>query len=129
MTWSLDQLNTVLAENENWLIHQEPGCLTVTNEDGLDAYVAVSGQQIIVESILFAKSQVGDTAALNEEILKTHQLFPLTSVGITRVHHEDYYCAFGSISSATDAPSLRVELETLFNNVSNFLEAYEQFIH
>lgn len=129
MTWSLEQLAAVFAKNEHWLTHQEPGCLTITNEDGLDAYVAVSGQQIVVESILFAKSQVKNTAALNEEILKTHKLFPLTSVGITQINHEDYYCAFGAISSNTDEASLQVEIETLFNNVSGFLDAYGQFIH
>ncbi len=129
MTWTLDTLTTALAQNSQWLVHAESGCLTITNEDGLDAYLAISGQQIIVEAILFAKSQVKDTAALNEHILKTHQLFPLTSVGITCIQNEDYYCAFGAISAATDAQSLHVEVDTLFTNISGFLEAYESFIH
>lgn len=129
MTWSLDQLKTLLASNHNWVIGQEPGCLTITNEDGLDAYLAVSGQQIVVQSILFGTAQVKNAAALNEQILKTHQLFPLTSVAITKVGEDEYYSAFGAISSSTDEASLRVEVDTLFSNVSEFLDAFEQFIH
>jgi uncharacterized protein YjfI (DUF2170 family) len=129
MTWNLAQLSTLLAKNDNWAVSLEPDCIRLTNEDGLDAFVAVSGKQIITQSILFSKNQVRDTAALNEEILKTHQLFPLTCVGITQIDNEIYYTAFGSISSSTDEASLLVEVETLFSNVSGFLDAYEQFIN
>lgn len=129
MTWNLEQLNTLFAKNDHWLVSLEPGCICLTNEDGLDAFVAVSGKQIIIESILFGKNQVRDTAALNEEILKTHQLFPLTNVGITQIGNESYYTAFGAISSSTDEASLLVEVETLFNNVSGFLDAYEHFLN
>jgi uncharacterized protein len=129
MSWSLEQLSALFAKNDNWLVSQETGCICITNEDGLDAYVAVSGQQIIVESLLFGTSQVKDPGALNEEILKTHQVFPLTSVCITQVDNEEYYCAFGAISSSTDETSLLVEVETLFSNVSGFLDAYEHFIN
>jgi uncharacterized protein len=129
MTWNLAQLSTLLAKNDNWVVSHEPDCIRLTNEDGLDAFVAVSGKQIITQSILFSQNQVRDTAALNEEILKTHQLFPLTSVGITQINNETYYTAFGSISSSTDEASFLVEVETLFSNVSGFLDAYEQFIN
>ena len=128
MTWNLEQLSVLFTKNDSWVVSLEPGCICLTNEDGLDAFVAVSGKQIIIESILFAKNHVKDTALLNEEILKTHQLFPLTNVGITQIENEDYYTAFGSISSSTDESSLLVEVETLFNNVSGFLDAYEHFL-
>lgn len=129
MTWSLDELATTLAKNSSWLIGREPQCLTITNEDGLDAYLALSGKQIIVQTILFSKDQVKNVADLNEQILKTHLLFPLTSVGISKVGEEEYYGAFGAISSSTDEASLLVEVETLFSNVSEFLDAYAQFIN
>lgn len=129
MTWNLERLSELFAKNDNWAVNPEPGCICLTNEDGLDAFVAVSGKQIIIQSILFSKSQVNNTAALNEEILKTHQLFPLTSVGISEIDQETYYTAFGAISSSTDEASLLVEVDTLFSNVSGFLDAYEQFIN
>ncbi len=129
MTWNLERLSELFAKNDNWVVNPEPGCICLTNEDGLDAFVAVSGKQIIIQSILFSKSQVNNTAALNEEILQTHQLFPLTSVGISEIDQETYYTAFGAISSSTDEASLLVEVDTLFSNVSGFLDAYEQFIN
>ena len=129
MNWDLPQLEKLLSKHEGWAVHPENNCLCVTNEDGLDAYVAVSGAQIVVESILFAKSQVKDTAALNDEILKTHQIFPLTTIGITSVEAEEYYVSFGSLSSQSKEESVMIEVETLFDNVTGFLDAYEDYLN
>lgn len=128
MTWDLSQLEGLLSKKTNWVVHSENGCLCVANEDGLDAYVATSGAQIIVESILFAKKQVKDVAGLNEEILKTHQVFPLTTIGVTTIDDEEYYIAFGALSSQSKEESIVVEVETLFDNVAGFLDAYEDFL-
>lgn len=128
MSWDLSQLEELIAKQEGSAVHSENGCLCVTNEDGLDAYVAVSGAQIVIESILFAKNQVANTAGLNEEILKTHQIFPLTTIGITLVDGEEYYIAFGALSSQSKEESIVIEIETLFNNVAGFLDAYETYL-
>lgn len=128
MTWDLPQLEQLLAGNDNWAVHSEAGCLCVTNEDGLDAYLAVSGEQIVVESILFEQSKVKDKAALNEEILKTHQVFPLTTIAISSIEGEDYYIAFGALSSQSKEQSVLIEVETLFDNVAGFLDAYEDYL-
>ncbi|MCG8464531.1 MAG: YjfI family protein [Xanthomonadales bacterium] len=129
MTWDLAQIEGLLSKHEGWVVHHENDCLCVTNEDGLDAYVAVSGAQILVESILFAKMQVGDTAALNDEILKTHQVFPLTTIGITVVEGTEYYMCFGALSSQSKEESIVIEVETLFDNVAGFLDAYSDFLN
>lgn len=128
MTWDYSQLDELLSGHEDWAVHSENGCICVTNEDGLDAYIAVSGAQIVVESILFAKSQVKDVAGLNHEILKTHQVFPLTTIGITTVDGEEYYTSFGALSSQSKAESIVIEVETLFDNVAGFLDAYEDYL-
>ena len=129
MSWTLSQLTELLAQHPDWVVNAENDCLCVTNEDGLDAYVVVSGAQILVEAILFGKNQVSDVTALNEEILKTHQVFPLTTIGITTIENEDYYMAFGALSSQSKAESVTIEIETLFGNVAGFLDAYENFIN
>ncbi len=129
MSWDLSQLEELLSGQEGWAVHSENGCLCVTNEDGLDAYAAVSGAQIVIESILFAKNQVSDTAGLNEEILKTHQMFPLTTIGITVVENQEYYVSFGALSSQSKEESIIIEIETLFNNVAGFLDAYESYLN
>lgn len=129
MTWDINQLETLLSERNGWALHSEDDCLCITSEDGLDAYVAISGAQILVESILFAEKQVSDVAALNTEILKTHQVFPLSTIGITTVDGEDYYVAFGALSSQSKEESIVIEIETLFDNVAGFLDAYEDYLN
>lgn len=128
MTWDLDQLETLIKQNNDLVVTHEDNCLLIANDDGLDAWLAISGEQILVESLLFATSEVKDSAALNEEILKTHMVFPLTTVGITRVGSESYYTAFGALSSQSKPESIMIEIETLFQNVEAFLDAYQDHL-
>ncbi|GAC15926.1 DUF2170 family protein [Aliiglaciecola lipolytica] len=129
MTWDLDQLETLFTENDNLVVTRENNCLLIGNGDGLDAWLALSGEQIIIESILFSSAEVKDKAALNEEILKTHMLFPLTTIGISQVAEQDYYTAFGALSSQSKAESVKIELDALFHNVAAFLDAYQEHLH
>lgn len=128
MTWDLNQLETLLADNQDLVVTREENCLLIANTDGIDAWLAISGEQILIESLLFAKSEVKDTSELNEEILKTHMIFPLTTVGISQVAGDEYYTAFGSLSSQSKAESIIIELTTLFQNVEAFIDAYESHL-
>ncbi|GAB5380331.1 MAG: hypothetical protein Alis3KO_09830 [Aliiglaciecola sp.] len=128
MTWDLNQLETLFTENDDLVVTREENCLMIANADGLDAWLAISGEQIIVESLLFSTSEVKDKNALNEEILKTHMLFPLTTVGISTVADEEYYVAFGALSSQSKAESVMIEVATLFHNVAAFLDAYQDHL-
>ncbi|KXI28540.1 YjfI family protein [Paraglaciecola hydrolytica] len=125
MTWDLNQLEALLSDNQDLVVTKEQDCLLIANSDGIDAWLAISGEQIIIETLLFAKSEVKNCATLNEEILKTHMLFPLTTVGISQVGGDDYYTAFGSLSSQSKAESIIIELNTLFQNVEAFIDAYQ----
>lgn len=125
MTWDLNQLEALLSDKPDLVVTKEQNCLMIANSDGIDAWLAISGEQIIIETLLFAKSEVKDSAALNEEILKTHMLFPLTTVGISQVGGDEYYTAFGSLSSQSKAESIEIELNTLFQNVEAFIDAYQ----
>lgn len=129
MTWDLSGIEELFSKREGWAVTNEGDCVCVTNEDGLDAYIAISGDQILVESILFAKGQVTDTGALNEEILKTHHIFPLTAIALTKLDEQEYYMAFGALSSKSAAETLMIEVELLFSNLPGFLEAYENFLN
>lgn len=128
MGWNLTQVEEMLNKQDQWVLHREDEVLCITNTDGIDAYLAVSGEQIVVESILFAKSQVNDTAQLNDEILKTHQVFPLTTIGITAIDGVEYYIAFGALSSQSKEESIKIEIEALFDNIEGFLDAYENYL-
>lgn len=128
MTWELAQLEALFSDNKDLVVTRQQDCLLIANEDGIDAWLAISGEQIIVETLLFSVAEVKDKASLNEEILKTHMLFPLTTVGISVVADEEYYTAFGSLSSQSKGESIVIEVETLFQNVASFLDAYQDHL-
>ena len=128
MTWDLDQLETLIKEHNDLVVTREDNVLLIANDDGLDAWLAISGEQILVESLLFSTDEVIDKAALNEEILKTHMIFPLTTVGISHVGGQEYYTAFGALSSQSKAESIVIEITTLFQNVASFLDAYQEHL-
>lgn len=125
MTWDLEKIESLLQEHDDFVITREEGCLLIANQDGIDAWLAISGEQILVESLLFPASEVADRAALNHDILSTHMVFPLTTVGISTINDEEYYTAFGALSAQSKPESIVIEVETLFQNVASFLDAYE----
>ncbi|WP_107852723.1 DUF2170 family protein [Oceanimonas marisflavi] len=128
MAWNLEQLHDLLAKRHGWRCSLENDSLLITNQEGLEAYLAVSGEQIIAETLLFPAQAVTDAAALNDTILRTHQLFPLTTVGISHISGDDYYIAFGALSSGSKEESVLIEVETLFRNTEAFLELYQDHL-
>jgi uncharacterized protein YjfI (DUF2170 family) len=128
MTWDLKQLESLINNNDELVVTREEDCLLIANNDGIDAWLAISGEQILIESLLFSSDEVKDKVALNEEILKTHMIFPLTTVGISQVAGDEYYTAFGSLSSQSKEESVMIEVETLFQNVEAFLDAYQEHL-
>ena len=125
MDWDLEKLESLFTDMDDLVVTREKECLLIANQDGLDAWLAISGEQIIVESLLFESSQVKDKAALDHDILSTHMLFPLTTVAISNINGEEYYTAFGAMSAQSKAESIQIEVTTLFQNVAAFLDAYE----
>lgn len=125
MDWDLEKLESLFTDMDDLVVTREKECLLIANQDGLDAWLAISGEQIIVESLLFESSQVRDKAALDHDILSTHMLFPLTTVAISNINGEEYYTAFGALSAQSKAESIQIEVTTLFQNVAAFLDAYE----
>ncbi|MBS9438022.1 DUF2170 family protein [Photorhabdus noenieputensis] len=126
------ELNQVIkALNEsgnNWTVEQIGECLAITNEDGIKAHLAICGRQITVEALLFSEENVLDPASLNQFILETHKMMPLTSVGITKVDGQSYYAAFGSLSSESKQESVVIEVSMLFANITELLDAYSEFL-
>ena len=129
MTWTLHSLLELLQRQDDLTVSTEGDALLLTNDDGIDAIMTVSGDQIIVESLLSPTTKVKDSTVFNDLILRTHkQLFPLTAMAITRIDGEDYYAAFGSLSSQSKEESVLIEISLLFQNVEGMLEFYEEKI-
>ncbi|EPG0369256.1 DUF2170 family protein [Photobacterium damselae] len=126
--WTTTDIATLLEKNGLWKTKIEKQSLIITNEDNVTAYLAVSGDQILIEALLFQAQRVINEDILNKEILRTHKLFPLTSIGINTIQNQDYYVAFGALSSQSKAESIVIEISTLFQNIEIFIDLYQEHL-
>lgn len=95
----------------------------------LPIFVTVSGDQIMVEAVLWSLDEVSDVAAFNDAILRTHKYFSLSTISLDKVGDEgDYYHMFGSLSSASLLSNVVFEIEVLASNVIQATEAYAEFL-
>lgn len=128
MTWNKENLRELAERHPEWVAEAEGDCLSISNDEGVDAFVYAGEKQIVVETILFPVADVADEAALNKLILQTHQLVPLTTIGINNIGGEDYYVAFGALSVSSREEVVVEEIETLFANVGDFLDLYAEHL-
>lgn len=103
----------------------EPGLYLVMHDYGdLPLFMAVVGRQIVVQALLWPVEQIADVAAFNEEVLRTHKLFPLSTLGIEVIDGEDVYIMFGALSSGSSLADVLFEVDTLADNTIRATEAY-----
>ncbi len=133
--WTALALHTALAASDGvrdgaisieLIDGAEPGLyLTMHDYGDLPLFMAVVGRQIVVEAMMWPVSQVRDAARFNEELLRTHRLFPLSTLGIETIDGEAVYIMFGALSASSSLPDVMFEIETLADNVIRATEAYE----
>lgn len=94
----------------------------------LPLFINVSGEQILVEAVLFSVDEVQDKALFNELVLRTHKYFPLSTISLDKIGDEgEYYQMFGSLSSTSSLQDVLIEIELLASNVIQATEAYSEF--
>jgi uncharacterized protein YjfI (DUF2170 family) len=133
--WTATALHAALSKSEpvgegsvlvELIEGAEPGLYLTMREYGdLPLFMAVVGRQIVVEALLWPVSQVRDPAHFNEALLRTHKLFPLSTLGIEVMDGESVYIMFGALSAGSSLPEVLFEIETLADNVIRATEAYE----
>lgn len=102
--------------------------LTMHDYGDLPVYITVSGEQILVESVLFSVDEVQDKRMFNELILRTHKYFPLSAISLDNLGDDgEYYQMFGSLSSTASLQDVIIEIELLASNVIQATEAYSEF--
>lgn len=127
-------LHTDLVKNENMAVELiegiEPVLLLEMKEFGdLPMYLSVSGEQILVESLLWPVSDVLNLAEFNEAVLKTHKYYPLSAICLEATENfGDCYFMFGALSYASMLNSVLIEIETLASNVLQATEAYSEYL-
>ncbi|GEM_PF-740598 len=126
--WNGDEFSSLVAAQTSWTLEKRGDCLEIVNDEGLSALIFGGERQILVETALFPASSVLDKASLDDLILRSHHLVPLSTVSISKIGTEDFYVAFGALSTESQASVVLEEVETLFENTGEFLELYGEFL-
>lgn len=108
----------------------DPSLHIVMREYGdLPVFLTVSGDQIIVESVLWSTEEVAEVDRFNDAILRTHKYFPLSTISLDNLgKNGDYYHMFGALSSTSILASIVFEIEVLANNVIQATEVYAEYL-
>ncbi|KEI69624.1 YjfI family protein [Endozoicomonas elysicola] len=123
---SRDSLSSSGSAVLNLVDGTEP-CLEIsmTEFGDLPIYLTVSGEQIIADAVLWPLSMVKNPVTLNDEVLRTHKLFPLSTISLDRFPDgNEYYTIFGALSSSSSLQNIVQEIETLAANAIKATEAY-----
>ncbi|BDU15175.1 YjfI family protein [Lysobacter auxotrophicus] len=136
--WTARSLQAALAESRpvragyvslELLEGVQPSLHLVMHEHGdLPVFVAVSGEQIIVESLMWPVADVLDTAAFNAHVLRTHKVLPLSNMAVETIGGVACYIMYGALDTHSSLANVIFEIETLAENVLNAAEAYAPFL-
>ena len=95
----------------------------------LPIFLTVVGEQILAESVLWPLEDVRGVEKFNDEVLRTHKLFPLSTISLdTMPDGNQYYTMFGALSATSIVENVVFEIETLADNVIKATEAYADYI-
>ncbi|XVN18496.1 DUF2170 family protein [Pseudomonas corrugata] len=101
--------------------------LEMNDFGGLPIYIAVVGDQIIVDTVLVDVESINDVAAFNDAVLRSRKC-SLSSIGIeTMPNGQVVYNMFGALSSDSSLTNVVTEVKTLVDNVQRASEAFERF--
>ncbi|MGL4668116.1 MAG: YjfI family protein [Saezia sp.] len=108
----------------------EPSIYIEVHKHGdLPIFIAISGDQIIIESMLCSKDDIDDLNAFNRAVLKTHKLFPLSSIALeTQLNGESYYVMYGALSAMSQLSDITLEIDILTDNIIKATEMYKDFL-
>lgn len=97
-------------------------------EESVDVLLAVSGEQILVESYLWANTEITDPVAFNDYVLHTHKYLPLSTFSLTDVGGVPSYTLFGSLDSRSTLQCLMFEIQSLAENARASRTLYAEFL-
>jgi uncharacterized protein len=136
--WTTQSLHDALAKSDLFesgraelelIDGVEPVVHVVMGEYGdLPLFISVSGEQILVEAMLWSAMDVKDVAAFNETVLRTHKYFPLSNISLDRIDGDNCYQMYGALSSASSLHDVIFEIEILASNVIQATQAYSEFL-
>lgn len=97
--------------------------------NNLPIYIAVEGEQVVVDTVLVHLDSVIDPPAFNDAVLRSRSMFPLSSIGIESMPNgETVYNIFGALSASSSVSNVATEIYTLAENALRAIEAFTGFI-
>ena len=140
INWNIDRLFSALQALDDVVSNDitlslvqgsEPSIKLEMNDfGGLPIYIAVVGEQIIVDTVLVDLESIKDVQAFNDAVLRSREMFPLSSIGIeTMPNGQVVYNMFGALSSDSSLTNVVTEVKTLVDNVQRASEAFEHFFN
>jgi len=124
---TLDEIQAAL-EGENYRVEKiDDQTLRICDaDDGIEAILAKTDTEILVQATLVPVAAVKDPAKVNERILRTHKYIPLTTVAIETIGGQDCYVAFGSLAAESQLPVIVKEVDFLYANLDDIADLFTE---
>lgn len=125
-----DQSSSALGQASLTLIEGAEQAIKVDLQEfgGLPVFIVVAGEQIIVDTLLVDADDISDVSGFNDAVLRSREMFPLSSIGIeTMPNGETAYNMFGALSADSSLTNVVTEILTLAENVQRAVVAFESF--
>lgn len=94
----------------------------------LPVFIAITGEQIIVDALLVEADDIVDVGAFNTAVLRSRDLFALSSIGLeTLPSGEEVYSIFGALSAFSPLSNITIEVETLVENIKHATDVFSVY--
>lgn len=103
--------------------------LKLGDQGDLPISVAIAGEVIIAQAVLWPESQVRDTASFNRQVMLSEKLFGLANISLDRgPDGEIYYVAYGALRAESTPEDIAYEIESLAHSVLDIAETFRPYL-
>ena len=103
--------------------------LKLGDHGDLPISVAIAGEVIIAQAVLWPESQVRDTATFNRQVMLSEKLFGLANISLDRgPDGQIYYVAYGALRAESTPEDIAYEIEALAHAVLDIAETFRPYL-
>ena len=103
--------------------------LKLGDHGDLPISVAIAGEVIIAQAVLWPESQVKDTATFNRQVMLSEKLFGLANISLDRgPDGQIYYVAYGALRAESTPEDIAYEIEALAHSVLDIAETFRPYL-
>ena len=103
--------------------------LKLGDHGDLPISVAIAGEVIIAQAVLWPESQVTDTATFNRQVMLSEKLFGLANISLDRgPDGQIYYVAYGALRAESTPEDIAYEIEALAHSVLDIAETFRPYL-